>query len=170
MRADQDQPPETVATGLLDTPMPKTEPTGLAPESVKVPDAPLVQVAGLGDDVQAKVPEVNQVAEAFTKDLQTHAENDNMKHDFMRDVLKARNPEVKEYAPPAVPPRIAQQTLDEQAAGRERVAHFAELEKSRPKRPAEANGTMTPVFRPSDFVPDQKKGEGLLASNSAKNL
>jgi hypothetical protein len=172
MQADQEQNPEPVPTGLLETP--KTVLTDLAPDAVKAPDAPLVQAAGLGDDVRAKVPELNQardaVKEAFTRDELAHAENDNMKREFMQAVLRARNPEVKEYAPPAVPPRIAQQTLDEQAAGRERVAHFVELEKSRPKRPVEANGTMTPVFRPSDFVPDQKKGEGLLASNSAKLL
>src|ERR1019366_3700757 len=179
MPTDQENP-EPVPTGLLETQ--KTGPTGLvraaSAEAEATPaasaDVPLVQVVGLGNDVQAKVPELNQALdvaqEAFTRDQLVHAENDNMKHDFMRAVLKARNPEVKEYVTPPVPPRIAQQTLDEQAAGRARVQHFEELEKLRPKRPVEANGTMTPVFRPADFVPDQKKGEGLLASNSVRTL
>ena len=155
---------------------------GAAP--VASADVPLVQVAGLGDDVTRKVDEVNQPAQVaaaveakaqeptqdFSKEDQLHAESDNLKRDFLQRVAAARAPEIKPYTPPAVPPRIAEQTRLEMEAGRQRVAEFAEQQASRPRPAPQQDGSMTPVFRPEDYVPNQKKGEGLIASASARTL
>jgi len=144
-------------------------------------DVPLAKVVGLGEDVTRTVTEINQPAavaaaqdvQNFTRDVQEQAENDNMQRDFMVAVAAARNPEPKPYTPPPIPERIAEATRLEMEAGRRRVSEFAAIEAARPKPQPQAqpgNATMTPVFRPADFVPDQKKGQGNIASDSARTL
>lgn len=179
MPTDQDQ---AVTTGLVAPEAPAQNSTiaddtkaGDATEAAPVAsaDVPLVQVAGLGPDVTAKVEEVNQPAAAvsqdFTKDDQLHAESDNLQRDFLARVAAAKEAgKPKEYTTPPIPERIAEQTRLEMEAGRRRVAEFAALEASRPKRPGTQDTVA--VFRPADFVPDQKKGQGVIASNSARTL
>jgi hypothetical protein len=175
---------DQVATGLVapQAPAPKsTTDTAAVAVTEAAPvasaDVPLVQVAGLGEDLTKKVEEVNQPAAAvaaptqdFTADDQLHAESDNLQRDFMARIAAARAPDPKPYTPPAVPERIAEQTRLEMEAGRRRVEEFAALEASRPKRAPQTDGSMTPVFRPEDFVPNQKKGQGNLAGASARTL
>ena len=66
-----------------------------------------------------------------------------------------------------VPERIRQQTLEEMEAGRVQVAKNAAQRAIPPmatfvaKRPGlEIPGSMSPVHRPNDYIPDQKKGQG----------
>lgn len=185
MPTDQE---ETVTTGLVAPAAPEQKPitdtAATVAEMVAVTEAtpvasadvPLVQVAGLGPDVTAKVEEVNQPAvvaaaptQDFTKEDQLHAESDNLQRDFLARVAVAKQEGMpKPYVAPAVPPLIAEQTRLEMEAGRRRVEEFAQIEASRPRRVPQTDGTMTPVFRPDEFVPDQKKGQGLVASNSAR--
>ena len=64
-----------------------------------------------------------------------------------------------------VPPRIMAQTQAEMAAGAAQVAkHAAEMGKRIIPVTLPTDGTMTPVFRPGDYVPDQKKGQGNVTS------
>lgn len=194
MPTDQDQgQTDQVVTGLagMQAPGPKsttdTEPKAEPSAPTDVPTdtptepAPLIQ-ANFGPDVTAKVAEVNQplvIAEAqkaqeelktFTKEDMLHAESEDLKRDFLARVAASRAAaEPKPYTPPAVPERIAEQTRLEMEAGKQRVKEFTELEASRPRRPPPDTG-MVAVFRPDEFVPNQKKGEGLIASNSARTL
>lgn len=174
MPTDQE---ETVVTGLAAPAAPEqksTTDTAEVAETAAVEtapvasaDVPLVQVAGLGADVTTKVEEIVQ---QFPIEVQRAAENENLKRDFMEKVAAANRPEDKPYTPPAVPIRIAEQTRLEMAAGAQRVAEFEAQKASRPQPKPQQDGTMTPVFRPADFVPNQKKGEGLIASASARTL
>lgn len=172
MPTDQE---ETVVTGLAAPAAPAQKST-IVTDAAEAPraDVPLVAISGLGDDVTSKVEEVNQPAEAavqnFSRDTLTEAENENMRQDFMADLKRANTPVVNEYQTPAIPVRIAEQTRLEQEAGRARVAEFEAQKVQRPQPEPQKNGTMTEVFRPDDFVPDQKKGQGLIASNSARTL
>jgi hypothetical protein len=80
---------------------------------------------------------------------------------------------VPEHIPPQVPPAIVEQTRLEMEAGRKRMMEFAnaEIERQemheRNKRDKWADKGSTPVFRPDDYVPDQKKGQGNITATSA---
>lgn len=89
------------------------------------------------------------------------AENENRKRDFVEKVLEARkpNPEPTTLAGP-VPPRVMEQTLAEQNAGRACVAKHEEHYARHPMPRADEAKTNTAVFRPADYVPNQKKGQG----------
>lgn len=186
MQADQEMETGLVDTGLTDLAMPEPTPSN-------VPSEP-VTINGLGDDVTVKVAEINHPAmvaakmqveaqvpsrgdptelQPFSKEMQEQAENENTVRNFMQSLHAARNPEPKVYTPPPVSERMAEQTRLEMEAGRKRVEEFDAMQASRP-RPTPIvdprEGTSVPVFRPADFVPDQRKGQGNLARNSARNL
>jgi hypothetical protein len=98
----------------------------------------------------------------------------NREHDFVKAIMEARKPvATPEYTPPAVPPAIAEQTRLEMEAGRKRVMEFAgqEIERQeaheRHKRDKWADKGSVEVFRPDDYVPDQKKGQGHVIATSA---
>jgi hypothetical protein len=98
----------------------------------------------------------------------------NREHEFVTAIMAARNPpEVKEYVAPEVPPAIAAQTKLEMEAGAKRVMEFAgqEIERQeaheRHRRDRWADKESVPVFRPDDYVPDQKKGQGNITATSA---
>lgn len=97
------------------------------------------------------------------KDLFSDAENENTKFDFARKLLAVRMEGEKLDAPRppmAVPPAIAEQTRLEMEAGRAAVAKHAADRLNRPRpQPEEQPGTVS-VFRPEDYVPDQRKGQG----------
>ncbi len=179
MPTDQETESNLVATGLAG--LVQSEPISASPVEaapVQSADVPLVQVAGLQDDVRVKVGEVNHpelVAEA-TRQRKTHDEMARMESDAIKrafyEKLSARQEPPKVYVPPPVPERIAEATRLEMEAGRRRVAEFAEQQANRPKpaEPHPSEGTSTAVFRPADYVPDQRKGQGTVASASARTL
>lgn len=172
MPTDQE---ETVVSGLEAPVAPEPKPiTDIAETTAETPraDAPLA-ISGLGDDVTTRVFEVNHpaVVAADLEKAREQADNDDLKRDFTLKVLAARQlDQPKPYVTPPIPPRIAEQTRLEMEAGARRVAEFQEQQASRPRPPAPVDGSTTSVFRPEDYVPNQKKGEGLLASNSARTL
>jgi len=91
----------------------------------------------------------------------------NREHDFVQAITAARRPPEKPtYVPPPVPPAVAEQTRLEMEAGRKRVMEFAaqEIERQeaheRHKRDKWADKGSVEVFRPPEYVPDQRKGEG----------
>lgn len=175
MPTDQEEP---VATGLTAQPLPEqklpTDTAALTAATEAAPvasaDVPLVQVAGLGPDVTVKVAEVNQSVQEFDLAVQRQAENDNLKKDFVEQVMALRVPEAVPAPPPPIPPRIAEQTRLEMEAGKARVKEFEAQQASRPRPAPAPDGTMTAVFRPEDYIPDPKKGQGNLASASARTL
>lgn len=83
------------------------------------------------------------------------------KREFTEAVLAARTPEAAPVKLSPVAPRILAQTAAEMEAGKRMNAHHESMKAQRPQpKPTKTEGTMTPVFRPSDYVPDQRKGQG----------
>jgi len=98
----------------------------------------------------------------------------NRERDFRDAILAARAPLVKPpYVPPAPPPAMVEQTRLEMEAGRKRVMEFAAEEVARReaherhKNDKWADKGSVEVFRPADYVPDQKKGEGNIKATEA---
>lgn len=83
---------------------------------------------------------------------------------FIRKIIEARQAAQAEaeQAPPAqagMTERQLSQTELEIKRGKERQAHFAAIDASRPPRPVDPTaGTSTPVHRPADFVPNMNSG------------
>lgn len=93
--------------------------------------------------------------------------------DFTEKVMAARRPEEVVHRPQPVAPLIQERTSQEMEAGRRMNEVHATRTAIAPRRvisPAEAaaQGKNTPVFRPSDYVPDPKKGQG--TNLQARNL
>lgn len=127
---------------------------------------PMTTAVGGGEVAMVQLP----------RDFIDLAEAENMKRDFTHALLTARNPPPKpEYRPPALSDGMVKQRDLEMAAGRQRVAEFAANEEHR-KRIHEAHqndkwqnpGANVSVFRPNDYVPDQKKGQGYVGGGSPK--
>ena len=80
---------------------------------------------------------------------------------FVEKVMEARTPEAKPVVTQPVAPAILKQTQLEIEAGKRANAHYAEFHKAnpQPKGPVDSTKT-TSVFRPADYVPDPKKGQG----------
>lgn len=153
--------PQTVTAAQEPAPVQSLETLAPAPEPATItfdePVGPADLTAGSGDKPEDAVPLLS--LEQLTA-LQAAAENDDLKRDFTLKVLAARAEQDKpEPTPPPVAPRVAAQTLAEMEAGRKMNEHHAALAARRPVRPPEDTGT-TSVFRPEDYVPDQRKGQG----------
>lgn len=151
----------------MEAPQDKTVVTGLEAKAEKAKPSPPISfaepvsekdlTAGVGDKPEDAVPVVTADQLAA---LQKEADRDNTKRDFTLKVLEARKQnDQPEAAPPPLAPRIAEQTNAEIEAGRKMNAHHAALAVHRPP-PDHTNEKHQAVFRPGDYVPDQKKGQG----------
>lgn len=119
-------------------------------------------------ETPAPAPVIDNTVVDYPKDIYAEANNENAKRNFMQQLSEARNPPVKEYKTPPVPKAVQTQTELEMAAGRKRVAEFQQMEVERQAlspKPEPHAATTTPVFRPADYVPDQKKNQGNTAVN-----
>lgn len=142
--------------------------TGLeqAAASVEATPAPEQTTTAVGG---AEVAMVN-----IPKGVYEEAVEDNRQRKFTLSILEARTPTiVAPYVPPPVPEGIALQTQAEMEAGRKRVSEFEANEAVR-RQVAEAHKNdrwadkkSTAVFRPGDFVPNQRKGQGNLGGRAA---
>lgn len=96
------------------------------------------------------------------------AQTENTKRNFTLALLEARTPKPKpEYVPPAPSERVAAQTNAEMEAGRKLVgvaeaneAQRREITDTYQRDKRQNPGTTESVFRPNDYVPDQKKNQG----------
>lgn len=93
--------------------------------------------------------------------------------DFTEKVMAARRHEEVVHRPQPVAPLIQERTSQEMEAGRRMNEVHATRTAIAPRRiisaaEAAAQGKNTPVFRPSDYVPDPKKGQG--TNLQARNL
>jgi hypothetical protein len=146
---EQDQPVETGLSAAA--PQPNSDPIHFAE-----PISEAEQTAVVSDEPT--------ITEAQMNALQAEAARDDTKRDFTLKVLEAR---AKKDEPPAAPPplapRMADQTNAEIEAGRKMNEHHASLQARRPVHvPTQADGKSTAVFRPGDYVPDPKKGQGYV--------
>lgn len=167
MPNNQDQ---AVVTGL--EPMAQTEPTQelAAPENSPEPETKTLENSPEPDITEPSknepivAPALHAMAEA---ELRGDALRENIKRDFVQRVMEGRR---KQEAPPPpvqpMPPRIAEQTLLEQKAGAAQVARAAEHQAAHGGPRPNTDGTTKPVFRPADYVPNQKKGQGYLNSRN----
>lgn len=101
------------------------------------------------------------------------AEEANRIRDFEAAIVASRTPlPVPEYIPPKPAPAILEQTRLEMEAGKKRVAEFAAEEATRReiheanKRDKWADKGSVEIFRPADYVPDQRKGQGNVGGTS----
>jgi hypothetical protein len=134
----------------------EASPEPSAPINFAEPVSAADLVAGVSEDPDKAVPVISADQLAA---LQAQAANDDVKRDFTLKVLAARaKNDVPEPVPPPLAPRVAEQTRAEIEAGRKMNAHHAALAVHRPAPVPDKNST--PVFRPGDYVPDQKKGQG----------
>ena len=80
------------------------------------------------------------------------------KEDFIKQLIAARTVREPEPIPAPQTPRQLDQTKREMAKGADRVQYSKEQELKRPPRPAPdpREGTVTPVFRPSDYQHETK--------------
>ncbi len=125
------------------------------------PLAPADLTAGVSDKADEPL-----LTAADLKALHAQAHRDDEKRDFTLKVLEARAPvNTEPVEMPVIADRILEQTRLEMEAGRKMNDHHASLAVHRPP-PAPDKGT-TAVFRPEDYVPDQKKGQGNIV---ARNL
>lgn len=97
-------------------------------------------------------------------------ENDAKVAAFRDKILEARKPK-PEPAPQPVASRILEQTALEMELGRKMNEHHEALRANRPqvvrtKREILAEGSSVPVFRPHNYVPDQRKGQGHIESHT----
>lgn len=101
--------------------------------------------------------------------IYSEAAESNREHDFIKAIMAARAPvEKPPYVPPVPPPAVQEQTRLEMEAGRKRVMEFAAEEVARQeaherhRRDKWADKGSVEVFRPPAYVPDPKKGEGVI--------
>lgn len=90
-------------------------------------------------------------------------EAEQRKEAFVARVMEIRNKPVANVVLAPATPRQLNQTQLEMAAGQRAVARHQQQEAARPRpvvKPDPTQGTTTPVFRPADYVPDQRKGQG----------
>ena len=153
-RTPQEQtPPLPEPTAAAGMPISFTEPAGQPADGAVIADE---RPAGFVDPPLVSPAEFDA--------LHAEAYRDNAKRDFVKKVMAARAPEDSPpVEPPPVAPRVQQQTLDELAAGRAMVAkHAAQQSQRTPHEPVDAGAKA--VFRPADYVPDMKKGQGYVAA------
>lgn len=121
-------------------------------------DAPEV-TAAVTDEQE---PPANMTARQRAE-WEKHLEREKIKREFVRKVMEARKAPEPEHKPQPLAPAMHARTKAEMEAGAKRVAANAQIEAQRPKgqRPVDPReGTMTPVFRPKDYIPDPKKNQG----------
>lgn len=154
----QEQLVETGLEAVAEATQPKSDPINFE-EPISAADL----TAGVADKPEDATPVVSVEQ---LRALQNEAERDNTKRDFTIKVLAARQKnDEPEQPPPPLAPRIAEQTNAEIAAGRKMNAHHAALQVHRPKVEPELDKHQA-VFRPGDYVPDAKKGQGYVQSRN----
>lgn len=165
---------QTVATGLTSTLTP--EPT--VAESAASEPAPETQAETQAEpqpsDPPAEAPpspappiEVAGLSAMADAELRGEATRENIARDFNNKVMAARaKRDAPEPAPQPVPDRIADQTKAEQEAGAAQVRRNEEHRAQHGGPRPNVEGTTTAVFRPQDYVPDQKKGQGYVNSRN----
>jgi hypothetical protein len=137
---------------ISDEPIPV--PADAVPIPAVAPAAPIQspQLAALAKE-EARVADLEAQKQAF--------------YQRVRDAKQAGLP--KALVPQPIPERILAQTQAEMAAGAAAVAAHAEAQGRRiipvqVARPGIVEPTTSPVFRPDNYVPDQKKGQGNVTS------
>lgn len=160
--------PTVVETGLMEAAA-LVQPVQESVTETSPEPAPLVQVPAL--DTLATQELTGLGTKEFNRAYQ-EAEEENRKRDFVHAILAARVPDNVQPTAPTQPPipAVSAQTKLEMEMGAAQVAKNAAEQVNRPRPKPQDNGTMVPVFRPDDYVPDIKKGQGVVASSSARPL
>ena len=155
-----DTPPEGFETPVSNS-SPTVDPTD--PEAIKAADAARAKELLARQELERHDARKNHfMATRHKTEAQLLDEREASKKAFLEKVMEARR---KAAAPPPptqpVPPAVLAQTQAEIAEGKRMQAIHAERAGQRvapPHDPREGNSVA--VFRPGDYVPDQKKGQG----------
>lgn len=145
---------------------PEASPEASAPINFAEPDSPATPVeVQVSKDKPADFVDPDPVSAREAAKLQAQAEREQQKREFFEKVMAARQKDApKDPAPPPpIPDRIRAQIEAEKAAGRKAVAHHESLAVKRvPPPPVKSDA----VFRPADYVPDQRKGQGYVQART----
>lgn len=150
------------ATAMASAPaVSASAPATPAPATVNIPDAPAPSPTFAASDT----PLVSVTPEQLSalRAAKQKADDEAATKEFYDRILAARTaPNEADKPAPVQPvaPQILAQTRAEMAAGQAAVAKHAAERAANPPPPVKPDGTMTPVFRPPDYVPDQAKGQG----------
>lgn len=164
------EPAADLDAAVLSALAPEPEPAPVvndAPISFEEPISEADLKAGVNEDPNKAIPPALEISAAELRALQNEAEQEDLKRDFTRKLMALREPpQAQEVKPPPVPDRIREQTRLEMEAGRKMNEHYEALHArhGRP-RPEPETGTVS-VFRPADYVPDPKKGQGNVATRN----
>lgn len=98
-----------------------------------------------------------------------HEEQEAKRRAFVQEYAKANVPEEKKIVVQPVAPAVAEQTRLEQEVGRKMNDHHLALRGGRPpmvRNPSD--GSMTPVFRPADYVQPKMTESGVAVDGSGR--
>jgi hypothetical protein len=98
-----------------------------------------------------------------------HEEQEAKRRVFVQEYAKANVPEEKKIVVQPVAPAVAEQTRLEQEVGRKMNEHHLSLRGGRPpmvRNPSD--GSMTPVFRPADYVQPKMTESGVAVDGSGR--
>lgn len=161
--------PESEAAPLNSPPVSvSTEPIAIVeqPTPAVVHDFGVSDTPPEGFTAPAEAPaaprEVPFLTEHDLSKLHAEAMREDEKFEFTRKLVEAYKPPPEQvYVQPPIAPRVVAQTNAELEAGRKIVAENEALQSQRVHRPAppEHSGN-TEVFRPANYIPDPKKGQG----------
>ena len=85
--------------------------------------------------------------------------------DVQAEIIAMRNAPKPVYIAPPIPAAIAEKTRIEQEEGRRLVSLSKARQEALPVKPKDkADGTVVPVYRPGDFVPNFKQGDAVNKS------
>ena len=150
---------------LIDEARPETEKPAppSPPISFEEPAAQLAEGVAISDEKPADFVDP-VISDKEMAALQKEAALEDKKRDFFNKIQAARTPKPEpEFVPPPLAPRVMEQTNAELEAGRALVAKHEALQAARrPAAPPNDEAQTKPVFRPGDYVPDQKKGQGYI--------
>jgi hypothetical protein len=142
-----------------------------APKEVKfvsIPDDVPVQTAVIED-----APDVVEASHGLSNEefyrLHAAATQENDKADFMKRLITARQAPapVLNLEKPQMSERVMEQTNAELAAGAALVEKHAAQQANRAPHPVDkGEGNTVSVFRPADYIPDQKKGQGNVVART----
>jgi hypothetical protein len=141
-----------------------SEPISIAEPDMAPRVAPTVAI-----EVTDKPPADLGITSREMEQLHDEARRENQKKDFHDKVMDARRPKPEPvFNPPALAPRMVEQLNAELAAGAAQVAKHAAHQAKHGTPPQLPEPNVKPVFRPGDYVPDPKKGQGRIVAQTLK--
>lgn len=170
---------EEATNGLastVETAVDPNPPVSNSSEPIQFDEPPVLQALPETIEVEAAIadlPKPTPRKESTWQEKKDSIDNaaEREKMEFYEKIMAARTPPPEApKPPPPVAPRITEQTAAEMAAGAEQVARHAHQRLVNPPPPREDDTRTTRVFAPEDYVPDPRKGQGIIPTTTYRQL